>query len=111
VYRGTLFPPSYRYFLPHELSLRSILHRKEIKRSLRTQCAQEDRLRAAVWEEIAGLPPSEVKEKDSIWHFNIRFDAKEGTQAQEQGKCATGASALLIANGLPDVCREDPEER
>ena len=35
-------------------------------------------------EEIAGLPPSEVKEKDGIWHFNIKFDSEKGRRLKNK---------------------------
>ena len=35
-------------------------------------------------EEIAGLPPEEVKEKDGIWYFNIRFDSEKGRRLKNK---------------------------
>jgi len=35
-------------------------------------------------EEIAGLHPSEVKEKDGIWFFNIKFDAEKGRRLKNK---------------------------
>jgi hypothetical protein len=54
-------------------------------------------------EEIAGLPPSEVKEKDGIWHFNVRFDAEKGRRLKNK------ASVRLVAflpdcQRLPSIC-------
>ena len=52
-------------------------------------------------EEIAGLPPSEVKEKDGIWHFNIKFDAEKGRRLKNKASVRTvPVHSFLIAAGF-----------
>jgi site-specific recombinase XerD len=52
-------------------------------------------------EEVAGLPPSEVKEKDGIWHFNIRFDAEKGRRLKNKASVRTvPVHSFLIASGF-----------
>jgi integrase len=52
-------------------------------------------------EEIAGLPPSEVKEKDGIWHFNIRFDAEKGRRLKNKASVRlVPVHSMLIASGF-----------
>ena len=52
-------------------------------------------------EEIAGLPPSEVKEKDGIWYFNIKFDAEKGRRLKNKASVRTvPVHSYLIAAGF-----------
>jgi site-specific recombinase XerD len=52
-------------------------------------------------EEIAGLPLSEVKEKDGIWYFNIKFDAEKGRRLKNKASVRTvPVHSFLIANGF-----------
>lgn len=52
-------------------------------------------------EEIAGLPPSEVKEKDGIWHFNIRFDAEKGRRLKNKASVrVVPVHSFLVASGF-----------
>jgi integrase len=52
-------------------------------------------------EEIAGLPVGEVKEKDGIWHFNIRFDTEKGRRLKNKASVrVVPVHSSLIAAGF-----------
>jgi integrase len=56
---------------------------------------------AARREEIAGLPLSEVKEKDGICYFNIKFDSEKGRRLKNKASVRiVPVHSYLIASGF-----------